>query len=60
MVNVNGRTTGGVEWISATRLVHGRPSPTYRRGRICAVLGCSTRLSRYNPGSRCSIHDELH
>jgi hypothetical protein len=23
-------------------------------GRICAVPGCATRLSRYNSGARCS------
>jgi hypothetical protein len=26
--------------------------------RECRVLGCGTRLSRYNPGERCSIHTE--
>jgi hypothetical protein len=50
----------GSEWISASSLLHGTPSRTYRRGRICASSGCGTLLSRYNPTSRCSLHNELH
>ena len=39
-----------------TDLVHGRPTPTYGRGRVCAASGCGTQLSLYNPKCRCSIH----
>jgi hypothetical protein len=48
---------GGVDSISATPLGHGTRSRTYRAGRVCGVPGCSTVLSRYNPGRRCSLHD---
>ncbi len=29
---------------------------TYGTGRICAVEGCGTRLSAYNPSSVCALH----
>lgn len=29
---------------------------TYGIGRICAVEGCGTRLSAYNPSSVCALH----
>jgi hypothetical protein len=29
---------------------------TYGAGRICAVEGCGTRLSAYNPSSVCALH----
>jgi hypothetical protein len=29
---------------------------TYGLGRICAVEGCGTRLSAYNPSSVCALH----
>jgi hypothetical protein len=29
---------------------------TYGAGRICAVDGCGTRLSAYNPSSVCALH----
>jgi len=29
---------------------------TYGVGRICAVEGCGTRLSAYNPSSVCALH----
>ena len=25
-------------------------------GRVCDLDGCTTRLSVYNPGSKCSLH----
>jgi len=50
----------GSEWISGSGLLHGTPSRTYRRGRICATPDCGTLLSRYNPTHRCSLHNELH
>jgi hypothetical protein len=40
------------------RLPGGRSEPvrTYGAGRVCAVVGCTTRLSRYNPSPYCSLH----
>lgn len=29
------------------------------RGRECAEPGCTTRLSTYNKGDRCGVHDSL-
>jgi hypothetical protein len=29
---------------------------TYGTGRICAVAGCGTRLSAYNPSATCALH----
>ena len=29
---------------------------TYGAGRVCAVEGCGTRLSAYNPSSVCALH----
>jgi hypothetical protein len=31
----------------------------YGSGRICLAPGCGTRLSTYNPGLWCSLHDTL-
>jgi hypothetical protein len=50
----------GFEGLAGIESVHGRPSPTYRLGRICSASGCGTHLSRYNPSGQCSIHHELH
>jgi hypothetical protein len=41
-----------------------RPSSAERRrtapaGRVCGHDGCTTRLSIYNFGSRCSLHASL-
>jgi hypothetical protein len=59
-MNIRSRTLDGPDWILAAGLTHGLPSPTYGRGRTCAMSGCRTVLSRYNPTSRCSCHNELH
>jgi hypothetical protein len=29
---------------------------TYGIGRICAIEGCGTRLSAYNPSTVCALH----
>lgn len=50
----------GFEGVSGIEAVHGRPSTTYRQGRICSISGCGTHLSRYNPSNRCSIHHAMH
>ena len=31
---------------------------SYGPGRVCEVSSCATRLSRYNAGSTCWLHDE--
>ncbi|HEX3840344.1 MAG TPA: hypothetical protein VHU85_06110 [Acidimicrobiales bacterium] len=49
----------GFGWVRGVEAVYGRPTPTYRKGRVCSRSGCGTHLSRYNPTERCSIHDEL-
>jgi hypothetical protein len=35
----------------------GREPHTYREGRVCAAVDCSTILSRYNPRTRCWQHE---
>lgn len=37
---------------------HRVPVTDYGTGREC--VSCSTRLSRYNPQTRCSIHAQAH
>jgi hypothetical protein len=32
---------------------------TYERGRVCAVPGCTTSLSIYNPSACCALHERL-
>jgi hypothetical protein len=39
-----------------TNITGNGPIKTYGSGRICAVDGCGTRLSSYNPSSICSLH----
>ena len=31
---------------------------TYETGQQCAVIGCTTVLSRYNSNTVCALHDE--
>jgi hypothetical protein len=53
-----GRNPGqGTRRISATELIHGRPTPSFGRGRVCTASGCRIHLSVYNPTDRCSLHD---
>jgi hypothetical protein len=47
----------GIPRILGTPLLHGRPTATFGRGRICSVEGCTTNLSLYNPNTTCSVHD---
>jgi hypothetical protein len=46
----------GVQRVIASRVTTGERLRTYVEGRIRAPEGCRTRLSRYNPSTRCSIH----
>jgi hypothetical protein len=32
---------------------------SYGHGRVCAAPGCATKLSRYNSGTACWLHDEI-
>ena len=51
------RTEHGDHSIGGTGLAgNGRPSRTFRRGRICAEAGCETKLSIYNDEEYCSVH----
>ena len=51
------RTEHGDQSIGGTGLAgHGRPSRTFRNGRICAEPGCETKLSIYNDDEFCSLH----
>jgi hypothetical protein len=36
---------------------HERPSPTFPEGRVCREKGCGTRLSIYNDGDFCFLHE---
>jgi hypothetical protein len=40
----------------AVSLRNGKPVAQQREGRSCAVPGCATKLSRYNPNSACAAH----
>jgi hypothetical protein len=35
---------------------YSRRSEVHRRGRVCAIPGCGTLLSTYNPSSSCALH----
>lgn len=37
-------------------LMHGERQPQHGAGRSCAVEGCVTKLSRYNPSPTCAVH----
>lgn len=41
---------------SHRRLSNGEPLQQFDRDRCCAVEGCTSRLSRYNPSNTCSVH----
>ena len=36
-----------------------RPSKNFGNGRTCKEDGCETRLSKYNPGKYCSLHEPM-
>jgi hypothetical protein len=36
-----------------------RPSRTYGQGRVCHHPGCDTRLSVYNDGDYCYLHEPM-
>ncbi|HEX7168161.1 MAG TPA: hypothetical protein VF230_14375 [Acidimicrobiales bacterium] len=36
-----------------------RPSKNFGKGRVCGEDGCGTRLSLYNPGKYCSLHEPM-
>jgi hypothetical protein len=37
----------------------GRPSKRYAEGRVCKEPGCATKLSIYNKGKFCYIHEPI-
>ncbi len=36
-----------------------RPSKRFGKDRVCREDGCNTRLSLYNPGKFCSLHEPM-
>lgn len=46
--------TSGVALNSATR-----PTKAYQRGRVCNEPECGTKLSVYNHGKFCYVHEPL-
>ena len=36
-----------------------RPSKAFSKNRVCREVGCETRLSMYNNGKFCSIHEPM-
>lgn len=36
-----------------------RPSRSFGKGRTCTEEGCETRLSLYNPGKYCYLHEPM-
>jgi hypothetical protein len=36
-----------------------RPSRAFRKGRVCSDPGCETRLSMYNEGKYCYLHEPM-
>lgn len=36
-----------------------RPSRAYKKGRTCREPGCETRLSMYNQGMFCYLHEPM-
>ncbi|MGA2036595.1 MAG: hypothetical protein ABSH04_03310 [Acidimicrobiales bacterium] len=49
---------GGVSVVSATWFTgHERPSRTFPEGRVCGEAGCGTKLSIYNEGDYCYLHE---
>jgi hypothetical protein len=51
------RSTRGLRGHRAyTRAEEMLRTKTYGAGRICAVEGCGTRLSAYNPSNVCALH----
>ena len=45
-----------IQAIHATRPVEVIPPKQYGEGRKCSKKGCTTRLHKYNPSDRCSLH----
>lgn len=37
----------------------GKRPKIYARGRVCALEGCETVLSSYNPAARCCLHEHV-
>lgn len=36
-----------------------RPSRKFSQGRVCREVGCGTKLSMYNNGKYCSMHEPM-
>ena len=42
--------------LSGTQMERGNPVRKFKAGRTCEVEGCEARLSVYNPGPVCALH----
>jgi hypothetical protein len=49
--------TGGPSIGGAWFTGFGKPSRTFPEGRVCAEDGCETKLSIYNEGAYCCLHE---
>jgi hypothetical protein len=54
------RSHGGGDSVSGSWFTgYSRPTRTFAQGRVCAESGCGTRLSIYNDGDYCYLHEPL-
>jgi hypothetical protein len=53
----DGLPPGQVRFVMSLRRTGKGHIASYGLGRVCAVSGCATQLSRYNSGSVCWLHD---
>ena len=59
MANTDTDTGIGIESPGQRRRTGKGHVDSYGEGRVCAVLDCTTALSRYNSGVVCSLHDQV-
>lgn len=52
-MGTDGSTSIGGSWFNGT----GRPSRKFAEGRVCGEPGCETKLSIYNEGDFCYLHE---
>ena len=46
-----------MEPIRCQKAPHGHRQKSYPKGRVCKKEDCETRLSIYNKGKYCNVHD---
>jgi hypothetical protein len=52
------RFGGGGASVGGTPFTGARPSRTFPQGRECREEGCDTKLSIYNEGAYCFLHEQ--